>query len=254
MDERVRRQDRYAETAPAAELSGHVACLWTRRMPADGMRTPRVVPDGCMDIIWQDGALYVAGPDTGPVFTPLGPDAQLIGMRFLPGSGPDVLGVPAATLRDARVDLEALWGAEARRLAEWLWQTPDHAGVASRLQRAVGARLGQHIPDPLVKAVAEAAAATDPSGRFSVAALADGLGYSERQLRRRCLDAFGYGPATLRRVLRFHRAVTLARSGRFGSYADLAAALGYTDQAHLGHDVRDLAGVPLAAFVSGADA
>ena len=53
-----------------------------------------------------------------------------------------------------------------------------------------------------------------------VAALGAELGVSERQLRRRFLDAVGYGPKTLARVLRFQRAVTLLRSG---SDEDLAA-------------------------------
>lgn len=250
MDEGVRNRSRYAESAPATELSAHVACLWMRRMPADAVSTSRIVPDGCMDIIWQDGALYAAGPDTRPVLTPLRPGARLVGLRFRPGSAPAVLRVPASQLRDARIDLEALWGAEALRLAEWLWQAPDDTTVAERLQHAVRTRLDGPVGDPLVQAVAEAAATTVPydTRRFSVAALADRLGYSERQLRRRCVDAFGYGPATLRRVLRFHRAVMLARSGRFGNYAELAAALGYTDQAHLAREVRDLAGVPLTVL------
>src|SRR5690606_41603463 len=80
------------------------------------------------------------------------------------------------------------------------------------------------------------------SGR-SVREAADRVGLSERQLRRRSLAAFGYGPKTLQRVLRFQRALRLARAGV--PLADAALAAGYSDQAHFAHEVRDLAGEPI---------
>jgi AraC-like DNA-binding protein len=40
--------------------------------------------------------------------------------------------------------------------------------------------------------------------------LARATGLSERQLYRRCLAAFGYGPAVLARILRLQRALQLA--------------------------------------------
>ncbi len=75
-----------------------------------------------------------------------------------------------------------------------------------------------------------------------VAATADELGLSARQLHRRALTAFGYGPKTLARVLRLQRALALARAGT--SLAETAVRSGYADQAHLARDVRELAGVP----------
>lgn len=244
--------DHYAEAPPAASLRAHAACMWMRHVRNAAGGLYRIIPDGCMDIIWDGRSLQVAGPDTGPVLTALQPGARLVAVRFRPGAAPAVLGVPAADLRNGRVDLEELWGRAARRLAERLGETPDGASVTRELQRTVASRVPGG-PDPLVQGMVEAATVrTSDPAPVSVAALAQRLGYSERQLRRRCLAAFGYGPATLRRVLRFRRAVTLARSGHHRSHADLAAALGYTDQSHLARDVRDLAGIPLRALVEDA--
>ncbi len=84
------------------------------------------------------------------------------------------------------------------------------------------------------------------TGRFAagatVAAVADETGWSTRNLQRQCAAVYGYGPATLRRILRFRNAVRLLRAGH--TLADAAAAAGYADQAHLSRQVRDLAGVP----------
>ncbi len=87
---------------------------------------------------------------------------------------------------------------------------------------------------------------------------------SERQLRRRCQDSIGYGPATLRRILRFRRFVSWADAGRgadldasrgdlAGSGGDLAQVafdLGYADQAHLTRECVRLAGVTPAALLA----
>jgi transcriptional regulator GlxA family with amidase domain len=81
----------------------------------------------------------------------------------------------------------------------------------------------------------------------TVAQVADAVGLGERQLRRRCLHAFGYGPKTLARVLRFTRALDLARGGT--AFAEVAAVAGYADQAHLAREVRALAGTPLGELL-----
>ena len=64
--------------------------------------------------------------------------------------------------------------------------------------------------DPLARAAALGLAR--PGAR--VADLAVALGLSERQLRRRFVDAVGYGPKTLARVLRFQRFLALAGARR----------------------------------------
>ena len=88
--------------------------------------------------------------------------------------------------------------------------------------------------------------------RAQVGDVAARLGVGERQLLRRCRAAAGYGPATLRRVLRFRRFVARvdAGEGRPGGpdLARLAADTGYADQAHLTHECARLAGLPPAAL------
>jgi methylphosphotriester-DNA--protein-cysteine methyltransferase len=80
------------------------------------------------------------------------------------------------------------------------------------------------------------------------------LGVGERQLLRRCRAAVGYGPATLRRVLRFRRFVTRVDAGedrpRGLDLAWLAADTGYADQAHLTRECVRLAGLPPAALAA----
>ncbi|MDF3149704.1 DUF6597 domain-containing transcriptional factor, partial [Streptomyces sp. T21Q-yed] len=96
----------------ASRLSG--AVVWTNTPSGTGVGP--VLPDGCMDLLWNEGRLLVAGPDTRAYVTEGAPSTWL-GVRFYPGTAPGLLGVPAHELRDRRVDLADLWPAsEVRRL------------------------------------------------------------------------------------------------------------------------------------------
>jgi AraC-like DNA-binding protein len=220
----------YAERR--SRLAG--AVVWRRAQSGSPVRP--VLPDGCMDLLWTDGRLLVAGPDTR-AHRPDGGSALWAGVRFFPGTGPSLLGVPAHELRDRRVDLADLWpAAEVRRLAARIDTAPDPVVALEEVALARAADTGP--PDQLMRQVVAAAI----EGR-SVAATADMLGLGPRQLHRRSLTAFGYGPKTLARVLRLQRALALAWDGvPFAETADLA---GFADQAHLARDVRELAGMPL---------
>ena len=87
-----------------------------------------------------------------------------------------------------------------------------------------------------------------PGARADLVAARLGLG--ERQLRRRCQAAVGYGPRMLTRVLRFRRFLSRAEAaGTVADLAGLAAEVGYADQAHLTRESTRLAGLPPAALV-----
>jgi AraC-like DNA-binding protein len=197
-----------------------------------------VLPDGCMDVIWCDGRLLVAGPDTGPQ-VPDGAVSGYVGVRFAPGQGPGIVGVPANELLNVRVDLAEVWPrADVRRLAERIADAPDRAAV---LEDAVLVR--EDTTDSVMRTVAMALAAG-----HGVADVADSAGFGVRQLHRKSLGAFGYGPKTLARILRLQRALRCVAVGM--SYAAAAQTVGYADQAHLARDVRDLAGTTLSAYAA----
>jgi AraC-like DNA-binding protein len=207
----------YAEWPAPPSLRGVVACLWASVVPGNGGRERLVLPDACSDLIWERGVgAYVAGPDTGPARVRSAPDTVLVGVPFRPAAGGPVLGLPLSELRDQRVPLADLRPALAPRLP---------AGL---------------LGDP-------AARAEDVAAEVLL---------SERQFRRRCHAAAGYGPKTLHRVLRFQRFVRqLDASAGVPDLAAVAAEAGYADQAHLTRECKALAGLtPTAlALVRGTD-
>jgi len=220
-----------------ARLAG--AVVWSGSDGPPGS-VQRVLPDGCMDLLWVNGRLLVAGPDTTAQLATVPPGPGYVGLRFAPGAGPAALGVPASELRDQRVLLADVWpAARVRRLAGLVDGATDRAAALE----AIAADRTDPDPDPVTARIVAGVRAGRP-----VASLARTVCLSERQLHRRCLVAFGYGAKTLARILRLNRAVAAASAG--APFATVAADCGYADQAHLAREVMDLAGVPLGVLVS----
>jgi transcriptional regulator GlxA family with amidase domain len=170
----------------------------------------------------------------------------LAGVRFRPAAGGPVLGLPLSELRDQRVPLTDAVPAVARsRSAALLAAELPPARAAAQLLDLTGRLLADGLADP---AVDQAAAwLRDPAARAEDVARRVGL--SQRQLRRRCQAAAGYGPKTLQRVLRFQRFVRLVDAA--GPPPDIASAAirsGYADQPHLTRECRALSGLTPAAL------
>jgi AraC-like DNA-binding protein len=218
----------YREFPPPTVLRNLVECAWV----VDGPPEPvRVLPDGCMDLMRMDGRFMVAGPDTTASVSPRGGE-PFVGLRFHPGVLPRLLGVPASELRNARVAVSDL--RSMPRTQSLVGLTTDLASDGPRAETAPWSLpLLRHVTGSL----AAGSAVTD---------VAREAGWSNRTLQRQCGAVYGYGPAMLRRILRFRRAVQLLDEGL--PAVEVAVRAGYADQPHLHREVRDLAGVPLAAL------
>jgi len=194
-----------------------------------------VLPDGCVDVVWRnDGTLFVAGPDRGPVAHRHAAGARFAGVRLRPGTAATTLGVAADELRDRQVPLSALWGRRAERLADRLHHAASPAECRRLLADAVAG-----APAAVDDRVPAAVAALERAPR-GVGDLAGEAGLGARQLRRRFVAQVGYGPKTYARIVRLRRFLALARAG--DGLAELAYAAGYADQAHLTRECRRLTG------------
>lgn len=231
----------YAERPVLPALHRQFGCAWVHAAPAAGTEV-LVVPDGRIDLLWIDGEPAVAGPDRAPQPTALPAGRAVVGLRFRAATAATWLRLPAEALVDRRVGLAEVSGALARRLRDAVGDRHEPWPVASALQLA----LAGAVPDEAADAAAMRHAFRlvrqgAPSGQSLVPWLGARLDMSERTLRRRFLEHFGYGPKTLDRILRFQRVLALLRRGGDGAAA-LAAAAGYADQAHMVREVRRLSG------------
>ena len=231
----------YTEFAPGVAFRAGLHCLWVSVVPGCQAEAVQVLPDACTDLIWQSGVgAFVAGPDTGPAPTEWRPGTVLVGARFRPGAGGAALGVPLSEMLNQRMDADGLPGVPRGRLPGSL--SPEEA--IQRVTAIAAQMVTERPPDRLVLE------ATRLLGRPGARAelVAGQLGIGERQLRRRCQAAVGYGPRMLNRVLRFRRFVSRIDAGGDFDLATIAAEAGYADQAHLTRESNELAGLTPAAL------
>ena len=166
-----------------------------------------------------------------------------VGLRLRPGALPAVIDASAREFVDRSLAIEDVFGAGV--LAD-LELAPDAAAplilheLIRLMRRASGQRTARKIlPD-----------STSPA--WTVADLARWTGEAIRSLRERAHREIGLSPKRTLRVLRLHFAPYARRHGR--SWAQVAYAAGYADQAHLTRELRALLGETPSAWEARASA
>jgi AraC-like DNA-binding protein len=209
----------------------------------------RLLPDGCLDLVWDGRHARFARPADRPVRRPVGDTALVIGIRIRPGWAAVVTGIPVSHLPEV-ADLADVWDSTAaRQVAAALAAGDSAAARRAVLTNAVASRLASSGgPDPRV--IAAVSVLANP--RASIGTAARYAGLSSRQLRRLFDEHIGLPPKILHTILRFQRLrAWLAASGPGpGALARAAADCGYFDQAHLCRDCARLGGLTPAALLA----
>ena len=250
----------YREYPPHPLLAGHVACLWTSHAAPNGAPVRhRVLPDNCIDILWQDGAPlgFVAGMMSRPHRVEVTQPVLTVAVRFLPGAARAFFDLPLQAMQDGHPALSELWPRhEAEALAAALWDRVSSAeqGLAV-IERALLARLGRALdggPDRASRLVRTAVGQIERAGgAVRIEELAGTLGVSRQHLAQQFRERVGLNAKTFAMVCRFRRASAALRAGSgngAGSgagaidWAGLAGECGYYDQSHLIHEFQQFAG------------
>ncbi|WP_457583449.1 helix-turn-helix domain-containing protein [Ensifer canadensis] len=231
----------YRERSAPASLAGHVECLWSHAMPEGPPSPMAVVPDGCVDIIWSSRGLAVAGPDRVAAFPAIGAGETVVGLRFRAGIAASWLRTPLSELTGTIVPLDAFWRTAAGELHARMTEARSATARAAILAHAVEERLPAITAPPadIAGCLAELRQGCSASDN-PIRQLAQATGTSERTLRRRCHEHFGYGAKTLDRILRLQRFLAACRRDAAASLSALAFDTGYADQAHLTRETREL--------------
>jgi AraC-like DNA-binding protein len=178
-------------------------------------------------------SFYIAGPK---------PTGVSVGVSFWPGAAGAVLGTSMEELADRHVELGAIWGSRGIELHRQLFSALAPAQAFRILELNLLARV--HRPLLVHPAVAQALAA--PTGPLSPARVADlqrASGYSAKHFINLFRRGVGINPKQYYRIRRFNSVVAAMAAGRHAGLGDLAAASGYSDQAHLTREFREFAGV-----------
>lgn len=248
--------------APHPLLRPFVRELWSCDAEPAGeaqARIERLLPSGLMHLVLRldDAPVHrlcspddargealapavLAGARMAPYLKRLRARSASVGATLLPGAAQWLFGAAADELTGRHVPLDALLGTEARRLRERLLDAP---GADARLALFEAWLLARRPPVAAGQGVALVRLLRS-SGSVGSAVRASGL--SHRRFDTAFRQAAGLNPKAWLRVRRFQAA--LQALGTASAPADIAAALGYSDQSHFNREFLAMSGLTPARF------
>jgi len=241
----------------------------------------RVLPSGTIDIVVNlaednlhvfDGAhdasplrfpgIMIFGAHAGYFVVGTAPRASVMGVHFKPGGAFPFLNVPAGDLEGTHAALDELWGPSAVELRERLIEAPSTAERFSVLDAFLRARLAMQQAARSSKrceAVALAVRAFDDPSLRRVTEVNERTGLSPKRLISIFRDEVGLRPKAFWRVRRFQAALQRIEHARIARVqptalrirgAELAAELGYCDQAHFNREFHAFTGLSPSAYLA----
>lgn len=250
------------DTSP--ELNAFLKCAWTLESPASATeQKQRIVPDGCMEMIFHYGDLYkqfqgeetyiiqprcfVFGQITSPLdIAPTG-TTGIFALRFNPEGFLPFTQLSAKQLENRAVSLTELFGEAGKQLEEKVLAAKS---TAERIEIAETFLLNKlqetEIAGNLVKSCVSAMVALN--GQRTVGQLSEELQVNRRQLERKFATTVGLSPKQLNKIIRLQTALKMLLEKRFDNLTDLAYEASYYDQAHFIKDFKEFTGLSPKQF------
>lgn len=244
----------YEEASSCHGLKEFVYCYWRLHtpIPLDESFKYRVVSDGCIDILFEQGqpkSVYITGFSSKFAEYDLGQSFDYLGVRFLPTGFPAIFGYPANQLTNQFLPLLEVAPAFQERLTKALTSPMDLEAASILFDRELEMYLehestSREIDSRLIEAMY---CILQSGGQIPLSQL--DVGVSERQLRRLFEYYFGESPKIFARIIRFQNILGAKPSKESLKKNKIFYDEGYYDQAHFIKEFRALYGVtPNKAF------
>lgn len=227
-------------------------------------RESRVLPDGCIDIIFNLGdplrhrdhdsfaensyRQYVVGAMRKPMLVGMKGQIHLIAIRFKPGGAFPFLRLPAHELSDRSVQLDDVWKDMDATLAEQLIELPTLPQRIAFIDNVMQERLAtMNSPDRLLNNAI--ATIEQGKGQISIEQLGNSLDISPRHLERKFREQVGFSPKIFSRIMRVQYAIELLQKQTKPDWGDIVFMAGFYDQAHFIREFKGFSGLTPGAYV-----
>jgi AraC-like DNA-binding protein len=238
-----------ARRPPSAGLAPFVEFYWILRWDLRGQppHEQTILPHPSVNLAFEASGTRIYGVDRRLFTRSLSGSGRVFGVRFLAGCFRPFWRAPISELTDRVVPAVGIFGPEAEETRCAIMRADTLAGADAAMTEQAEALLLSVRPER--DSAAEQAAALvaritgDPALR-RVDQLAAASEMSARSLQRLFADYVGVSPKWVMRRARLHEAAERADGGELVDWAELAADLGYADQAHLTRDFTATVGIP----------
>ena len=207
--------------------------------PDNGAGTPIVAERG-----------FIIGPHVRPVVNEPTGETFAVGIVARPIGCAAVFGAAPSTLRGRVLDLDTVWlaaGGLRARLLELAAAGAESAELVSATEQVLNDVSDLSLDG--LDLVAEAVRRVEEHPTVPIAELADSLGISHGHLDREFRRVVGITPRALARLLRLQRMLAELDVGSPVRWTDVAADLGWFDQAHFVRDFKRHTGVTPSEYL-----
>lgn len=251
---------------PNDNLSDFIKCYWSLEAPkAINPEKQRIVPDGCMEMIFHYGDFYkqyltdatsilqpkcfVFGQITQPLdIEPTG-KTGIFAVRFLPNGFEPFTEFPIHAMENKAVPLIELFGEEANKLENEVLNASSNEERVKILDGFLTKLItNAKVIDSITKS--SVALILELKGRLSIGALSDNLNINRRKLERKFAAVIGVSPKQLSKIIRLQATLKMINNNQFTSLTSIAYNGNYYDQAHFVKDFKDFTGVSPKEFFS----
>jgi AraC-like DNA-binding protein len=182
------------------------------------------------------GNAVIGGPRAVFYVKEVSKPSSSVGVQLRPGAASLLFGAPAGELAGRHFGLDEMWGRAAVSARDRLLEQRNPRCRLDLLE----ALLLERLPRVCGLHPAVAMALNRFQNEADVHEVVEESGYSHRRFIALFEEAVGLRPKLYCRVRRFQRAL---RRVTTGSWADIALAAGYSDQAHFNREFREFSGV-----------
>ena len=254
----------YQTYAPVEELQPFIKCFWTLEdLTGEKTERQRVIPDGCMEMIFHYGDPYKQHFDDGSCliqprcfvfgqitrYLEIEPTgiSGVLSARFRPDGLVPFLTIPVAVLENKAVDLIELFGGDGEKLEADVLKAPDNSYRIKIIETFFLSRLT--VPETIDSITKQCVDVIIKSGgQVGMTELSEQLNINRRSMERKFMSIIGMSPKQLARVVRLQATVKMLEQRKFISLTSLAYENGYYDQAHFIRDFKDFTGISPKLF------
>jgi len=248
----------YQTYEPSKELLSFVKCYWILESPkSENLERQKIVPDGCMEMIFHYGDLYkqytengnsiiqpkcfVIGQLTQPLeIEPTG-KTGIFSVRFHPNGFLPFSTIPIKEMENSAVSLEELFGKEGLEIQQKILKADSTEKRIELVESFLLKRLTDTSTiDRIVKSTVECILTAN--GQLSVNELSQQININRRQLERKFSSTIGLSPKQLSKTIRLQATLNMLLNKKFTSLTALAYENDYYDQAHFIKDFKELTG------------
>jgi AraC-like DNA-binding protein len=256
----------YQVYTPSPELQPFVKCFWS--LDDEKQNKPvkqKVLPDGCMEMIFHYGDLYkqyfedgssiiqprsfVFGQITKYIeIAPTG-ISGIISARFLPDGLTPFLDIPVAALENKAVPIDDVFKDEGKKLEKEILGASDNEKRIKLIETFLLSKLTEsRTIDSITKSCVDII--FQSQGQIGVVELADKMNINRRNMERKFTSLIGISPKQLARVARLQATLKMLERKKFPNLTSLAYENGYYDQAHFIKDFKEFTGISPKSFFS----